>query len=1192
MMLRSESSGSASEPLRPWQHHEQHHHHPHHHHPHLQQPQQQHQQYPPDMAAAPSELPQLRFQHDMHGVSGGRFGPLAMGKAGGMFPPAQQQLAPAHEPEMHAAQSAEPRDAVADMFSPAGLPSAPYDSPHHALSSTNSSSFASYLSSPEAAVHLPIGPPHFLMYNAPVGGPPMHHSASMRGPLGPAPPPPAGPASAFGLGLPASISMPTTRLPSADNLGALRSFQRTGSLGSASSHESPEMATADAPAEQQQHQQPSSSQSQTGSAAAVTASEESDSSSLARRASPAVADDAKQAAESDSAATSAESANSRTESDADRRSLRSESSAPLPQQQQQLSFGPTSPDFSRFSAGTELRRDSSPTAAAGDSAPTSSALAPSLSRANSQPVVSHAGHHHAPPQPLHIETRNLDAELQAAFEERLTLGLPQDRPLSLQRQSSLPSLAQVNGSINPWSPTSTRMDTMQQTQAQIPPQQRDYYAPGVQGYGHPDEYQQRVQSNLGSPDAYHPQYPGADYGQDPSMYYTTGGGGYGDAATAYQGAPVAAAKSDRVCRYILEGYCARGDSCMFAHSDPNLRAGAGASAVAYAADPSPKAHYASLAHRRGSQSSSSGGSSRHPLSPHAATMVSSSTSPHHPYAHLSPPSPSNAMGPSFGVRYSQQQQRVAATPPNGPAHVQPGRFGPLEHSYSQQQQQQFSPESHPSGPSWSPQYQQASMHVSARGLPPGDPGMLAMGGSGGYLGHGHGHGLRTSPQSSRAQYQQQQSQQLPRPHAHVQQQHYAAQGVAMRQQQPPAYGGMAGHGLGLAGPPSDGYGGLAAGLQSAAAAAAAAVNSGFPDYSGAMGGTVPGLKHGRHGGSGGGSSGGIVPTAKADMEARFAGLDLDAVRGQFPVLAKDQHGCRFLQRKLEEGGPSAATAILDEILERFADLMTDPFGNYLCQKLLDHVNDDQKVAILEHVGPHLPSVSLNMHGTRAVQKLVEHIGTADQAALLVRALTRHTVTLIKDLNGNHVIQKCLVRLAPPDAQFIYDAVTHQCVEVSTHRHGCCVIQRCLDYASNDQRRRLAAEITGHSLLLVKDPFGNYVVQYVLDMGETTFVDGIAARMRGHVALLSMQKFASNVMEKCIRVASPDLRQALISEIYHQDVLAKLLRDAFGNFVVQTSIDYTSGDQRALLMEHLAPLIPLIRNTPYGKRIMSKLNLAY
>jgi hypothetical protein len=38
---------------------------------------------------------------------------------------------------------------------------------------------------------------------------------------------------------------------------------------------------------------------------------------------------------------------------------------------------------------------------------------------------------------------------------------------------------------------------------------------------------------------------------------------------------------------------------------------------------------------------------------------------------------------------------------------------------------------------------------------------------------------------------------------------------------------------------------------------------------------------------------------------------------------------------------------------------------------------------------------------------------------IIVALSLHVVTLIKDLNGNHVVQKCLNRLAAEDNQVSY-----------------------------------------------------------------------------------------------------------------------------------------------------------------------------
>ena len=145
----------------------------------------------------------------------------------------------------------------------------------------------------------------------------------------------------------------------------------------------------------------------------------------------------------------------------------------------------------------------------------------------------------------------------------------------------------------------------------------------------------------------------------------------------------------------------------------------------------------------------------------------------------------------------------------------------------------------------------------------------------------------------------------------------------------------------------------------------------------------------------------------------------------------------------------------------------DPFGNYLCQKLLEHCDDQKRLRIVQTVAPDLVNISLNMHGTRAVQKMLEFLSTAEQIRIATAALDTNAVTLIKDLNGNHVIQKCLNRLATQENQFIYDAVSRHCVEVASHRHGCCVLQRCIDHASEPQKVQIIAEITSHAQHLVQ-----------------------------------------------------------------------------------------------------------------------------
>ncbi|KAH7554741.1 hypothetical protein BM1_07402 [Bipolaris maydis] len=333
----------------------------------------------------------------------------------------------------------------------------------------------------------------------------------------------------------------------------------------------------------------------------------------------------------------------------------------------------------------------------------------------------------------------------------------------------------------------------------------------------------------------------------------------------------------------------------------------------------------------------------------------------------------------------------------------------------------------------------------------------------------------------------------------------------------------------------------------------------------------------------------VIQSRRLQNDAnKYMNYDLKTMpRQEIYSLCKDQHGCRFLQKKLEERNAENIQIIFDETAPHVVELMTDPFGNYLCQKLLEFCNDEQRNILVRNAAPAMVQIAFNQHGTRALQKMIEFISTDDQTQMIIRALSGQVVDLIQDLNGNHVIQKCLNHLKSPDAQFIFDAVGEHCITVGTHRHGCCVLQRCIDHASGFQKVDLIRKITAHSFHLVQDPFGNYVVQYILDLNDASFTTPMCQGFQGKICELSKQKFSSNVIEKCIRCAEPHVKGMMIEELLDVEQLEQLMRDSYGNYVIQTALEFAPAELCVHLIEAMRPILPSIRQTPYGRRIMSK-----
>jgi len=331
--------------------------------------------------------------------------------------------------------------------------------------------------------------------------------------------------------------------------------------------------------------------------------------------------------------------------------------------------------------------------------------------------------------------------------------------------------------------------------------------------------------------------------------------------------------------------------------------------------------------------------------------------------------------------------------------------------------------------------------------------------------------------------------------------------------------------------------------------------------------------------------------ADAYYDSQFLKFNsIEEVVGQVIQVAQDQNGCRFLQRKFDEGGAQTIALVFPEILDNIMHLMKDPFGNYLIQKLLDRCSEDQRTQVVRAVAEkgELVSIALSTHGTRAVQKLIETLTTKEQRALAITALKPGVVHLIKDLNGNHVVQRCLQRLGPEDSQFIYDAAIGCCVEIASHRHGCCVLQRCIDFATHEQRTAMIMEISANAFVLSQDAFGNYVVQYVLDLGQVEASQQIMTVLSGHYSELAVQKFSSNVVEKCLKLGGlDDARESIIRELMLSPRLPRLLQDPYGNYVIQSALTVTSGSLHQSLVEAIQPYLPTLRGTPHGKRILQK-----
>ena len=106
---------------------------------------------------------------------------------------------------------------------------------------------------------------------------------------------------------------------------------------------------------------------------------------------------------------------------------------------------------------------------------------------------------------------------------------------------------------------------------------------------------------------------------------------------------------------------------------------------------------------------------------------------------------------------------------------------------------------------------------------------------------------------------------------------------------------------------------------------------------------------------------------------RVTAIELGDVQGHVVDFAKDQHGSRFIQQKLEQCSNDEKEMVFSEVLPASYSLITDVFGNYVIQKFFEFGTLDQKATLVDKLHGHVPALSLHTYGCRVIQKAIESV---------------------------------------------------------------------------------------------------------------------------------------------------------------------------------------------------------------------------
>ncbi|KAL0071395.1 mRNA binding protein puf3 [Marasmius tenuissimus] len=125
------------------------------------------------------------------------------------------------------------------------------------------------------------------------------------------------------------------------------------------------------------------------------------------------------------------------------------------------------------------------------------------------------------------------------------------------------------------------------------------------------------------------------------------------------------------------------------------------------------------------------------------------------------------------------------------------------------------------------------------------------------------------------------------------------------------------------------------------------------------------------------------------------------------------------------------------------------------------------------------------------------------------------------------------------------------------------------------------------------PLQNYVIQFIIEHGKPQDRALVISKLRGHLLELARHKFASNVCEKALVSSDAETRRTLVDEFLVPKTegaapVPALMKDQFGNYVLQRAVMVADADQRERLIVIIRGQIPTMRrySSAYNKHLLS------
>ena len=295
---------------------------------------------------------------------------------------------------------------------------------------------------------------------------------------------------------------------------------------------------------------------------------------------------------------------------------------------------------------------------------------------------------------------------------------------------------------------------------------------------------------------------------------------------------------------------------------------------------------------------------------------------------------------------------------------------------------------------------------------------------------------------------------------------------------------------------------------------------------------------------------------------------LNKLKGKFEQIIRTNKGSRLFQNYLKNTKIDILHQIFLEIKNKLSDLLKDNYANYFCKKLFDCLNQKDRIEYLSLIQKDLGILAIDVTATYPIQGIIEQLGSIAEKNIIYLGIKDYIKIFCYNTYGAYVIEKILSNFEDRFIQEIIDFACNNFLDLAYHVNGVCVVKKIILMTHKKElHKKIKKKIYDNTLKLIVHQYGNYVIQVIIENWEDNEIKEIIDLCKDKYVSLSNQKYSSNVVERIIEKNKENL-EYYIEQICCENNLIEVIRNNFGNYVIQKAVKLSSRKMRKKLISKI------------------------